>query len=459
MGQLQYIGARYVPIWYQNSVDQTANWEVNVEYEPLTWVTTQNNHLYLSKKTVPDNIGTPAQNTDYWLDMGVITGNVQDIQDQIDAIVQNIGSLSDLATTDKSSIVNAINEIVNGGGGGGGYSDPNKKVFVISDSYGTTYPDTGSGYKTFFEYMQDYGMNVTGFGYSGDGFIRNAGTGTFQQNFDRDTASMTQDEKDEVTTILVAAGRNDWPYGIGAILTAIGSFVSYCNTNFPNARVVIAFIGNGDNTATFGTRAEQFEVYKAFSRCSEVGAAYLNGSENILKISQAMSTDKMHPSEYGRMMLGRYLVNGLKTGYCEVRDNAQDVNFTFASGVGGSLGCEGLHEYMENGVIHIRPKGSSTVGLFTFTGGVNVDAGVHDTTLGTISGGMVKNPVEAIEIPLGLTPLRTGGTSYVTGYYHSSIVIDPDGNVIWKHYSETALTGVTLCLVGDFNLAIPAVYC
>lgn len=102
MSQLQYIGARYVPIWYVNSVDQSANWEVNVEYEPLTWVTTPNNHLYLSKKTVPDNIGTPASNTDYWLDMGIFSGggSIQNLQDQIDQIVLDLGQTnSDLSDT------------------------------------------------------------------------------------------------------------------------------------------------------------------------------------------------------------------------------------------------------------------------------------------------------------------------------------------------------------------------
>ena len=88
MAQLQYIGARYVPVWYHNSVDDTANWEVNVEYEPLTFVTSLNNHLYLSKKTVPDNIGTPADNTDYWLDMGAFSGGAN-LQEQIDDIVAN----------------------------------------------------------------------------------------------------------------------------------------------------------------------------------------------------------------------------------------------------------------------------------------------------------------------------------------------------------------------------------
>lgn len=88
---MQYIGARYVPVWYVNSVDQTANWEINVEYEPLTFVTTPNNHLYISKKTVPDNIGTPADNTLYWLDMGVFTGGGGGgDQEQIDHIRNGI---------------------------------------------------------------------------------------------------------------------------------------------------------------------------------------------------------------------------------------------------------------------------------------------------------------------------------------------------------------------------------
>ena len=92
---MQYIGARYVPIWYQNSVDQTSNWEINVEYEPLTFVTSQNNHLYLSKKTVPDNIGTPADNTEYWLDMGVFSagGSIQELQDEVDALDDRVDAV------------------------------------------------------------------------------------------------------------------------------------------------------------------------------------------------------------------------------------------------------------------------------------------------------------------------------------------------------------------------------
>ena len=107
--QLQYIGARYIPIFYQNSVDQTANWEINVEYEPLTFVTTQNNHLYLSKKTVPDNIGTPAQNTEYWLDMGIFTdAQIAEVVERVDALEEEYGTLTETTIPEISQAIEAL---------------------------------------------------------------------------------------------------------------------------------------------------------------------------------------------------------------------------------------------------------------------------------------------------------------------------------------------------------------
>lgn len=82
---LQYIGARYVPIFYQNSLDPTSSeWESNVTYEPMVWVELSNGHMYISKKTVPANIGSPASNPEYWLEAGQYNAYIQHLQDQID---------------------------------------------------------------------------------------------------------------------------------------------------------------------------------------------------------------------------------------------------------------------------------------------------------------------------------------------------------------------------------------
>lgn len=83
----QYIGARYVPYYYENSLDPTSTeWEPNVHYEALTVVTLPNNHSYISKKDVPDTIGSPALNAAYWLDTGSDNAYIQNLQDQIDII-------------------------------------------------------------------------------------------------------------------------------------------------------------------------------------------------------------------------------------------------------------------------------------------------------------------------------------------------------------------------------------
>ena len=76
----QYIGARYVTKIYENSQDpSTAEWEANVNYEPLTMVT-YNNGSYISKKEVPGSVGNPAANTSYWVQTGFYNGQIADLQ-------------------------------------------------------------------------------------------------------------------------------------------------------------------------------------------------------------------------------------------------------------------------------------------------------------------------------------------------------------------------------------------
>lgn len=108
----QYIGARYVPKFYQNSLDPSScEWEPNVTYEPLTMVTTPNNHAYISKMTVPDTIGTPAANANYWLETGNFNAYIQALQDELDALEASFDFIyvveDDTSLTDFNAILNA----------------------------------------------------------------------------------------------------------------------------------------------------------------------------------------------------------------------------------------------------------------------------------------------------------------------------------------------------------------
>lgn len=80
----QYIGARYVPKFYESSLGTSA-WEAGVIYEPLT-IVTYNGNSYTSKKPVPSNIGNPSAHPEYWVATGVFNEQLAEIQQRLNDI-------------------------------------------------------------------------------------------------------------------------------------------------------------------------------------------------------------------------------------------------------------------------------------------------------------------------------------------------------------------------------------
>lgn len=74
MAVRQYIGARYVPKFYE-AEDHSANWQAGVIYEPLT-IVMYNGNSYTSKKEVPSTIGEPSANPEYWVATGIYSAQV-----------------------------------------------------------------------------------------------------------------------------------------------------------------------------------------------------------------------------------------------------------------------------------------------------------------------------------------------------------------------------------------------
>lgn len=103
-----YIGNRYVPV-FANPVE----WDSLRTYEALTIVTYLGTS-YTSKKTVP--AGVQLSNTEYWVVTGNYNAQVSMLSGKVDELNNDIGDINDLETTDKSSVVNAINEIHNTAG-------------------------------------------------------------------------------------------------------------------------------------------------------------------------------------------------------------------------------------------------------------------------------------------------------------------------------------------------------
>lgn len=91
--ETQYIGARYVPKFYENSHDPSSmEWESGKGYEALV-VVTWNDDTYTSKKPVPSGIGNPASNPTYWAKTGNFNAALEAIQEELSSVKN--GGLND----------------------------------------------------------------------------------------------------------------------------------------------------------------------------------------------------------------------------------------------------------------------------------------------------------------------------------------------------------------------------
>ena len=314
MSQLQYIGARYVPIWYHNSVDDSSLWEVNVEYEPLTYVTTQNNHLYLSKKTVPDNVGTPAQNTDYWLDMGVFTpgGSISDLEDRVTAVEGNIvtinGQISDI-TGDIADITAELGR--------------EKKMMLIADSYGMN-PRAAQHWTDIIEgiYTNTISKSTSSIGFT------TVAQGNPDFNFlgklKEFKAELTEEQRAAITDIIVCGGWNDAREVTQnsmdpstTLITAIRAFVDYAEEWFPNATPHIGFIGwqSYDEVQHETTMADLNSVCQIYENSRYKNLHVLNGVADIMKNCEFMDSSYFHPNDAGGSALAQGILRAMYGGY------------------------------------------------------------------------------------------------------------------------------------------------
>lgn len=93
MSTRQYIGARYVPKFFDRN--NSAEWVSGVAYEALTIVTRLGNS-YTSKIPVPTNIGAPESNPRYWVATGNYNEQLQEYIEMASRGAKQYGTISDI---------------------------------------------------------------------------------------------------------------------------------------------------------------------------------------------------------------------------------------------------------------------------------------------------------------------------------------------------------------------------
>lgn len=102
MSLRQYVGARYVPKFYEGPAG--SDWTANTQYEPLT-IVTRNGNSYTSKKAVPASIGAPESNPDYWASTGIYNQQVEQYRQEVEQLASEVQPLQYIAESKPINIL------------------------------------------------------------------------------------------------------------------------------------------------------------------------------------------------------------------------------------------------------------------------------------------------------------------------------------------------------------------
>ena len=342
----QYIGARYVPRFYEGS--SGTDWTANTQYEPLT-IVTRNGNSYTSKKPVPASVGAPESNPEYWASTGIYNAQVEQLQ-------KDISNLADTVQEDISNLADTVQD---------NYDTLNAKIgrrryVLIGDSYawgelggGVQGEGWPIGFKTYLG-LSDTDCFVSAQG--GTGFVGN--TGTFISQLNALAPSVT--DPDTITDVLVAGGYNDHGAAPSLIVTNINAFYVRARELFPNATMWCAFVGCSRDTGTTGTDIRQ-ELKRA--KASYVSTRAANTIKNIdlaLNLNPTYyANDIIHFNNAGYKAMGEYLAERVTGG-----ENSYAIFYSSAalSGVDGTTPPKSLPYWVTDDELMIWLEGTYAFG-------------------------------------------------------------------------------------------------
>lgn len=268
----QYIGARYVPILFNNNGSN--EWIANYHYEPLT-IVTYNMVSYTSSKDVPATVGNPAENPDYWVATGNFNGFIGQLQNDIVQLQNNI-----MGVTHK------------------------KKYIIIGDSYVFR-----NNYLLSNTVAQIMGLNSNELYVAAQGGARWKGDEPLYLSL---LQSLNITNPEEITDILVLGGVNDITIdNPQQIVEAMQRFSAYVSQTYPNAYIHVGFISRYKNVENQKNMITSLLYSYEYTGANNMG--FIEGSYNYTPF-YLLEADGIHPTVEGTRRIAYSIVDYLK-GY------------------------------------------------------------------------------------------------------------------------------------------------
>ena len=277
-----------------NHITFSGQWDITKQY-PAWTIVNDNNIGYVSIKPVP--AGVVLTNTDYWAEVIDYSAQIAGMQNRIVALENTVGDASsglvhdvDVCEADIDSLEMQVDLSA-------------KKFLFVGDSFAT--PATGWVWR-----VTQY-LNITN-------FVNLAVNGTsFHDGSFLDQITNYGGSRNDVTDIVVGGGLNDSIYEYGddatALTTALSDFLTYAHTNYPNAKVWLAFMGNAlDDSSVLSGRTFNKRRWAKFYYDAARGYLKIKGCDISLSTSvNNYGADRLHPSNYGADNIAQCVVNAI----------------------------------------------------------------------------------------------------------------------------------------------------
>ena len=421
----QYIGARYVPR-FMGTFDPTQ------AYENLDVVDNGLGTSYISKAITPP--GTSLTDTTYWALYGASSGAIINLQNQI-------GDLSDLTTTDQSSLVNAINELDSENQALANKTEKKQlsdcRFVFITDSFGGM---TNSSGRNFYQEVA-YRLGLTA-----DNFdIKYLGSQGFKNDeFTALLQSSTITDKDTVDYVIVVGGNNDRNASESAIKSGMASFVSEARTSFPNANIIIGYDAwnyFSGASSTYIMRA--YNTYKNYSQVLGVEFADMQTAIH----AYAYCVDGIHPTASGVDRLADSLMKYLTSKNASLDIDTTNLEFTstIVTAQSRNIQCK---LYDNNVVIFLRAAA-------TWTTDPSTNIGTALISLGTVDNSCFNCWGDYLWIDIFADIVHSGGTSQNV----KLMMLVLDGVLDIRNFTGQAFNGVSSITIKPFTATIPAHIC
>ena len=197
----------------------------------------------------------------------------------------------------------------------------NGKLLIIGDSFIDEYPNNNWGLKLVnLMGLSSGDYTILGEGGAGIYNVGNQSTnflGLLQANISNIT------DKDKYTKIIIGGGYNDGnATSASDILTPMEQLITYCKTQFPNAKIYLSEFGWNMkyDGITFRQRINGI-VIPTYKQASKFGAYYLNNVEfcyrdmNLYESTDPVNESVVHPNDDGQREIAQAIYDALTTGY------------------------------------------------------------------------------------------------------------------------------------------------